>query len=181
MTEAGPQTAAPRGISLRRAPLAGVAAALATGITLGRFLDLATSFWAIAAGAGALAAILTFRKPHLHLLTSGLVAATVGALGAIHVRLNYHHVAENHIVTYAGFSAMPATVRGRIVTAPKTFDAGAGVSFGYRFGPRTTMLLAAESIRTGRQWLPTSGLVRVTIKDPAEILAPGQGVELMGR
>ena len=37
------------------------------------------------------------------------------------------------------------------------------------------------NVRTGRRWLPTSGLVRVTIKEPAEFLAPGQEVELMGR
>ena len=181
MTEAGSHIAAHRGISLHRAPLAGVAAAVATGITLGRFLALPTSFWAIAAGAAGVAAIVTFRRPHLHLLTAALAAGTIAALGAIHLRLNYYHVAENHVVTYADTSATLATIRGRIVTAPKTFDAGAGVRFGYRFGPRTTMLLAAGSIRTGAGWLPTSGLVRVTIKEPADFLAPGQEVELMGR
>lgn len=167
-------------VPLRRAPLVLVAAALSAGIVLGSHALLPLGFWALA-GAGALvAAAVTFRKKHLHLLSGCLLAGAVLAGGAVHGHLAYFNVADDHIVTYTRASRMLATFRGRIVTAPKTFDVSAGLKYGYRPGARTSMLVEASSIRTGRTWQPASGLVRVVIKQPDRRLAAGQEVELAG-
>ncbi len=158
-----------------------VALALSCGIAIGRYTQLPTGLWAFAHLAALLAAIATFRKPHLHIITAALVAAAIFAAGALHVRLCYFHIPNDHIVSYSAPSPIFSTIRGKIATAPRTFDAGGGVEFGYRRGPRTTMLVEARSIRTGETWSKTSGLVSVTVKEPAEALAVGQRVELVGR
>ena len=165
---------------LRRAPLVPVAAALSAGIALAPHALLPLGFWALA-GAGALvAAAVTFRKKHLHLLSACLLAGAVLAVGAVHGHLAYFHVADDHIVTYTRPGRMLATFRGQIVTAPKTFDASADVKYGYRPGARTSMLVHASAIRTGYEWQDVSGLVRVTVKQPDRRLAAGQEVELAG-
>jgi len=169
-----------RSVPLHRAPLVVVAGAMAAGIAAGRFGVLPLGFWA-AVGAGALVATgVTFRKKHLHLLTACLLAISVLAGGAVHGHLAYFNVADDHIVTYTDSGRMLATFRGRVVTAPKTFDAGEGITYGYRPGPRTSMLVEATAIRTGDTWRDVSGLVRVLVKQADRRLAAGHEVELAG-
>jgi len=178
--EGQPSNATPRAAPLRRAPLVVVAAALAAGIVVGQLALLPMGFWAVTGGAAVLAAAVTFRTRHLHLLSSCLLAVGVLAAGAVHAHLAYFTIADDHIVTYTRPARTLATIRGRIATAPKTFDAGAGVAYGYRPGPRTSMLVEASAIRTGRTWQPVSGLVRVVVKQADRRLGPGQDVELAG-
>jgi len=169
-----------RSAPLRRAPRVPVAAAMAAGGVAGKGSGLPLGFWAIAGGAALIAAGVTFRKKHLHLLSACLLGMAVLAAGAVHGYLAYFNVGDDHVVTFTQPGRMLATFRGRIVTAPKTFDAGAGVKYGYRPGPRTSMLVEASAIRTGDQWRETSGLVRVLVKEADSRLAAGQEVELAG-
>ena len=173
--------AVPPSGQLYRAPLVAVAIPLAAGIAAGRHVPLSTGFWAVLAGGALLAALAALRRKHLHLLTCGLVVAATLGIGAVHARLAYFNFAEDHVVTHTGRAGILATLRGRIVTWPKTYDAGAGVGYGYRRGPRTFMVLEAGGIRTPEGWRPVSGLVRVTVKEPDPRLRAGQQVELLGR
>ena len=167
-------------VPLCRAPLVPVAAALAAGIVVGQSALLPLGFWAVAGGAALLAAVATFTRKHLDLLSACLLAGGVLAVGAVHGHLAYFNIADDHIVTYTRPSRMLATFRGQIATAPKTFNASEGVKYGYRPGARTSMLVEASEIRTGDTWQPASGLVRVQVKQPDRRLAPGQEVELAG-
>lgn len=164
-----------------RAPMAVVAISLAAGIAAGRFMPLTTGFWAVLAGAAFIGALVTFRAKHLHLLTCGAVVTLVTALGAVHARLAYFHIAEDHIATYTGRSDILATIRGSVATAPKSYSADRGVVFGYRPKPRTGMLVAVTAVDTRDGWRPAGGLVRVTVKEPVHSLQPGMDVELVGR
>ena len=137
-----------RSVPLHRAPLVVVAAAMVVGIAAGRYGVLPLGFWALVGVCSLVFAGVTFRKKHLHVLTACLLAVAVLAGGAVHGHLAYFNVADDHIVTYTDSGRMLATFRGRVVTAPKTFDAGEGVTYGYRPGPRTSMLVEATAIRT---------------------------------
>ena len=160
-----------------------MATALAAGIVAGRYAALPTGLWAALALAALLGAAVTLvrKQGHLQLLTACLVAAAILFAGAVHSRLAYFKVSANHIETYTDGRSMLATIRGRIVTAPKIFDASAGIGFGYRPGPRTALLLDATQIRTSEGWKNANGLVQVTIKEPDNSLAVGQEVEILGR
>ena len=169
-----------RSVPLHRAPLVAVAAAMTAGIAAGRYGLLPLGFWGLVGSGALVAAGVTFRKKHLHLLTACLLAVGVLAGGAVHGHLAYFNVADDHIVTYTDSGRMLATFRGRVVTAPKTFDAGEGITYGYRPGPRTSMLVEATAIRTGETWRDTSGLVRVLVKQADRRPAAGHEVELIG-
>ena len=171
-------TSAP--VPLRRAPLVTVAAALAAGIVVGQCALLPPGLWAAVGGAALLAAVATVRRKHLHLLSACLLAAGVLAAGAVHGHLAYSTIPDDHIVTYTRPSRMLATFRGRIATAPKIFNAGEGVKYGYVPGGRTSMLVEASAVRTGSTWTDAGGLVRVQVGQPDRRLAPGQEVELGG-
>jgi competence protein ComEC len=170
-----------RTVVLHRAPLAPAAAALTTGVVLGRFATFPTGFWMVLAGGLLLAAGLSLIRPHLRALTSALVIAIIASLGAVHARLAYFHLPEDHIVHYADSSPQLAALRGTIATAPQIYDAGAGLQHGYQRGPRTTLLLKADEIPTRDGWRPARGLVRVVIKEPFSGLGAGARVELLGR
>jgi len=176
----GPINAQKPRVPVHRAPMVPVAVAMVLGIVAGRYVPLATGFYA-ACGLAALGlAVFTFRREHLHLLTSIVVGVAVFAAGAIHVRITYFQVSEDHIVTYTGRSRIPATIRGQIVTSPQIVEADPNMTFGYRRPARTCFLLRADGIKTGDDWREVSGLVRVSVKEPDDRLAAGQDVELVG-
>lgn len=171
-----------RPVRLYRVPMVSVAIALSVGIVLGRYLSLPTGFWAVVGGVALVAAGVTFFKAHLHLLTSIMVGLAIVSAGAVHCRLAYFHIAEDHIVTYApDRSRILSAIRGRVVTAPKTFDVGAGVRAGYRRGLETSLLIETSHLRTCDGWKPVCGLVKVNVKEKDTRLAAGQDVELLGR
>ena len=164
---------------LIRAPLAGAAAALVLGIVAGRHMPLPTVFWGAAGAAAFMAAAVTLRRAHLHLLTTICVLACVLAIGAAHARLAYFSVADDDIATYTGPRPMLATVRGQVATSPMIYHPSGRVRFGYAGGPRTSFILAATEIHTRDGWRKVSGLSRVTIRQFDDRLSAGQEVEIM--
>jgi len=70
---------------LHRLPMALVAVALATGVAAGCALPLPAGFWAAVAVGGCVVGIVSFLRPHLHLLTAVAVGVAIAALGAVHV------------------------------------------------------------------------------------------------
>ena len=168
---------------LTRAPLVPVALALAGGIAAGRFGPLPTGFWAACGLASLAAAVVTFRRRHLHLLTCACVGATVLSIGAVYVRMLHFSVPGDHVIHCVGHSRRLATIRGQVVTWPQIYgDEPPPETFGYRRPPRTSMLLAAEAIhvQSESRWQPVSGLVRLTVQQPDHRLAAGQRLELVG-
>ena len=168
-----------RKVRLHRLPMALVAAALTIGIAAGCALPLPPGFWAAAAVGGCVVGILSFLRPHLHLLTAVAVGAAIAALGALHVQMHFHSVPDNHIVTYTNDHASLATVRGRIVSAPQIVETPEGL-VGYSRPPQTVFVLSAEAIKTGATWADVTGLVRVTVSEPAPRLSAGQRVTAAG-
>ena len=167
---------------LHRIPLVPVAVALAAGIAAGRLLPISTTTWVAAGAAALLAAVVTFRWGHLNLLTSLCAVVTILALGAVHVRLTYFTVPDDHVVTYTGASANLATLRGRVATAPRTY--GEGTTAVYPRPPQTGFLLEADGLLIHGEgqtsWRDVTGLVQVTLLGQDDRLVPGAHVELMG-
>ncbi|MGC9453733.1 MAG: ComEC/Rec2 family competence protein [Phycisphaerae bacterium] len=164
-----------------RAPLIPAALTVAAGVAAGRYLPFATGFWSVLGGASTAAALVTFLRRRLHAATVAATAVAVFAVSAVHVRLLYHHLPDNHVVTYTSQSSSLATLRGRIATVPQTYSDADDVRFGYRRPPRTSFLLSAEGIRTHDGYRPVTGLVRVTVDRADDRLRTGQQVELIGR
>jgi len=173
-------------IRLVRAPLAPVALVLAGGIAAGRFAPFATGFWAVLGGVALLGCAATIGRRHLRQAAVAAVGAAVFAGGAVHVRLAYFTVDENHIVTFTPARPILATLRGRIVTSPQVFDQDPGLMLGYRRPARTGFLLSCAGIRVrradgpGRTWRDATGLVRVSVAEVDDRLRLGQEVELLG-
>lgn len=166
---------------LARAPLVAAAMALVGGIAAGRYLPLPTGLWAIVGGIAVLVAAATLLRHRLHTATVAATVVAILAVGAVHVRLLYYHLDDDHVVTYTSDDSILATLRGRIATVPQTYSDSDNVRFGYRRPPRTSFLLAAESIRTDEGHTPVTGLVRVTVDRADDRIRTGQSVELIGR
>ncbi len=167
------------GTKLYRIPLVPLAVAVAAGVTAGRFVPLPTGFWAVlAVAAGALAVVL-FRRSHLHTAACGCVLAAAMALGAVHVRMSYFSVPDNHIVGYTGTARTLATLRGRIINAPLIFEPVPSSTPSYPRVPQTSFVLSASGLGSGHGAHAVSGLVRVTVEEPDARLSAGQEVELL--
>jgi len=179
MTEQPPAPTAPRP-RLIRVPLVPVAAALSVGVAAGRFAPLAVGFWALVGLTGLGAAIVCFRRAHLEALAHAGMLAAILAIGAVHAHLAWYSVPPDHVVTYTGDSPSLATVRGRIVTCPVTYTDPPDPTRGYQRPARTGFLVQAEAIQTHSGFADVTGLLRVTVKQPARHLHPGQQVELIG-
>ena len=165
-------------VAVRRAPLASVAVSLAAGILAGRYLELPAGLWAVLGSAGLVLAAVTFRREHLKLLATGGLAVAIGAIGAIHLHTAYYGAAADHVVTFTDRSPILATLRGQIVTSPMLYRDT--TAMGYRRPDRTGFVLQGEQILTKSGWRPASGLLRVMIHEPADHVAAGQKVELVG-
>jgi len=172
-------TEASRGL-LWRVPLVPAAGALVAGIAAGRFAPYPTGFWVALGGAGLLAAGITFARKRLHLATALAVAVTIGAIGAVHVRLAYFSVAADHIVRYTDVRPILATLRGQVVTFPQTVADPSPRRMSYRRPPQTGFILRCQAIRTRDGWSDASGQVRVTVQEPVDRLGAGRRVELVG-
>ena len=157
MTQLTVSSAAPRP-QLYRVPLVPVALAFAAGIVAGRSGQLHAGFWAALGAAGLLAAAATFPRRHLHLFMACSAAVAILAIGAVHARLAWFSVPEDHVVTYTNERPILATLRGRIVTAPIVHSGhqevpkgdastlGAQPALGYRPPPKTSLLIDAKAI-----------------------------------
>jgi competence protein ComEC len=164
-----------------RAPLLPAALCMAGGVLAGRYLPLPVGFWAVLATAGLLSGALALSRERWRGFTAGAVAVCIVAVGAVHVRLLYYHLPDDHVVTFTADRSILATLRGEIVTAPQTHSDAGELRFGYRRPPRTSFLLSADAVRTDTGWRSASGLVRATVERPDDRLRAGQRVELLGR
>lgn len=162
-----------------RLPLLPVAVAGVCGIVCGKHLPLPTTLWAIAGAMSMCLSIVFFIRPHLRPVANIALLISIACLAAVHLRVHYYTVDEKHISTYTPHQPILATLRGRIVSAPQIRD-GSNVQ-GYRLSPRTVFLVRASEIATGDSWTQTQGLVRITVREPAKQLHPGQVVELVGK
>jgi competence protein ComEC len=160
-------------------PLAALAIALVLGIAAGLTAPMSTGFWLVLGAAGLVTAGITFRARRLHQASMAAALVAAAAVGAVHVRLAGGTVGPDHIATFTPARPMLATIRGRVVTAPKVFKSS-NVP-GYPRPDRTNFVLRANSISAEGAWRDASGLVRVTIDSPDVNLLPGVQVELVGR
>ncbi len=167
-------------VELHRAPLAPVAGAMILGILAGFYLPAPIGLWAVVGGAALVAAAVTLRRPHLHLLSVAAVLVAVAALGAVNIGLDYFTARDDDVLTYTGTSDILATVRGRIVSLPAICQDDPPPAYGYRRPPQTQFILRAQYLRSKDAWLPISGQVAVNIHEADDRLAAGQHVEVMG-
>lgn len=163
---------------LVRVPLVPAAVAMILGLTAGRYAPLGEGAWAAWAGAGVVAAVvgLVLRRPPLAM--AGALAAVL-AVSAVHFRMAYYRVSEEHITAYTSPRTQPATVRGVVTVSPtiQHFDA----AMEWPRDPRTTFELEAEAIHTEAGWHKAEGLLAVSIAEPERRLTRGSRVELVGR
>ncbi len=165
---------------LDRAPLVPVVAALAVGIVTGRYAPSSAGLWAVVGAAGILLVIITFRRGHLGILSSIGVGVIIFGIGAVSTQTAWLSVADDHVITYTAEAPNLATLQGQIITSPVTYTEPPDPVRGYQRPPRTSFILRATHIRTNTGYTPTSGLVRVTVEEPARHLLAGARVELLG-
>jgi len=154
-----------------------VALAMVAGILAGRFGPLSAEAWGIwAAVALAAAGGCLLRKWRL---ASGLcLAAAIFAFAAVHVRLSFFRLNDDHIVTYSGLSRTLATIRGRIAGSPSVHRWTGTMA--YPREPTTRFDLQAGGIRARDGWRSVRGLVQVSVSQEERRLQRGQQVELVG-
>ena len=160
-----------------RAPLAPLAAALMTGIVAGRYMPIDTPAWALWAGLAVAAAAGLTLRPSARLAAVALMLAVV-ALGAIHCRIAWYRLPDDHIVTYAEPRRTIASIRGRVVGSPATHTFA--VEAPYAREPVTSFDLSAEEILVAGQWRSVQGMAQVTVLEADKRIARGQRVELAG-
>ncbi len=176
-TQADPPGAWAAGRPVSRAPLVPVAVAMAAGIVLGRYANVAVGLWAVLGLACLVAAAATLRREHLRGLTVGCIAGGVLFGAATAAAMAWWRIPDDHIATFSAQGSVTTTIRGRISSVPRIRSAEAA----YWRPPKTTFLLKASVIRRADgQWLTVRGLVRVTVGEPADELADGDEVELVG-
>ena len=154
-----------------------VAVALAGGIVAGRYAPLGEAAWAIWGGSGLLLGVVAMVRGW-RAVAAGGIAAAIFALGAVHVRLSYFRLPDDHIATYAGPARTLATIRGRVVSSPSVYRQEAELD--YPRQPTTRFEVAAEEIHAADGWRSVSGLVQVAVAEEAPDVARGARVELAG-
>ncbi len=169
----------PKGPRLYRIPLVPMAIALAAGVIAGRYVPLPTGLWAVAAAAGLVTAIVLFRRTHLHIAACLCALTAAAGLGAVHVRVAYFSLPENHIVTFTAPARTLATLRGRIITAPLIFEAVPSATPSYPRPPQTSFILAADRLGDEPNAAAVTGMVRVTVEEADARLAAGQQIEIL--
>lgn len=162
---------------VRRVPLAPVALLMAAGIVLGRYLPAPVGLWTVLAGLGLLAGAATFLREHRLPAAMAGVGLAILAMSAWSGALAYHHIPQDHIVTYSGESSVLCTIRGRVIATPTIRKSPTA----FWAPPKTNFLLDTTGVRqVDGQWASSEGLVRVTIGEPLDGLTPGRRVELVG-
>lgn len=170
--------AEPRPRKLVRAPLAAVALAVILGSVGGMHLPMAWGFWALVGGLALLAGAALMLRAHTRLAAVAMFIVAIGCASAVHTRLAYYHVPDDHILTFMPGGPQLATIRGRAVSFPLIVrDAPAA---GYQGPDRTVLLVEATAIQGREGWFAAQGLVRVTVDEPAVSLKAGQELELVG-
>lgn len=160
------------------APLALAGVCAMAGCVAGRYLPMAEAFWGVLAGVAITAGLLMVRREHLGLVGAGAVLVGVASLFALHTRLAAFAVRADDIVTFTGDRPQLASIRGKAITSPTTFcDAPAA---GYRPPDKTAFVVEASAISTADGWTRATGLVRVTIREPAPHVRAGDDLELIG-
>ena len=160
-----------------RAPLLPLAAALMAGIVAGRYVPIDTPAWALWAGLAGAAAVALMLRRFTRLAVVALMLAVI-ALGAIHFRVAWYRLPDDHIVTYAGQGRTIASIRGRVADSPATHSSA--VEAGYARAPVTSFDVAAEEILVADRWRSVQGLAQVTVLEADNRIARGQRVELAG-
>jgi len=189
-----PQGRTARPPVLLRAPLAAVAAAMMTGLVLGRYLPLPSGFWGAAAVAALLTALALSSRRHLRAAASLALGVAIIATSALHLRYACFTLEGDHIATATGEHAVLASLRGRVASMPQTHAASSRPG---RPAARTSFLLEVREVLSSapdhspatasrsaaslpRRWERASGLVRVSILEVEDRLQPGMDVEIMG-
>jgi len=165
---------------LHRAPLVAAAAAMVLGILAGRYSALPVGLWAFLGAVGLVTGALALLRGYLRMLSAGAVLVAVLCFGAVHVNLDYFAVAGDDVVTYTAGDDILATLRGRVVTSPAIYEDDPPSAYGYRRPPQTQFVIKVGSIRSGKGWLPASGLAGVIVHQADDRIRPGQLVEAMG-
>lgn len=155
-----------------------VAVAMSAGVAVGRYINVPAGFWLVVVGAAVAVAAGSLTRPYLRAISSAALLAAIFALGAVRLQTAYFAVGRDDIVTYTDRSPILATLRGTIVTSPMRYRTPASV--GYRRPDRTGFVLRADGALTAGRWSPATGLVRAMVGAPADGLAAGQRVELVG-
>lgn len=170
---------APTKPRLHRAPLLAPAAAMVLGIVAGRYLPAPTGSWLVLGVLATAAAAACFCREHLHRLCAAAAIIAVLAFSATYVRWLYFDVPADHVVNYTDLHETPATLEGQIVTSPQTVSDPPEATLPYKRPDRTVFLLQCRTIQTRQGSRPATGLVRVTVDEPARLLAAGQSVQVV--
>jgi len=171
--------------TVRRAPLAVVAACLCGGIIAGQYCTFSSGAWLAAVAVlivFAAAGVIIRRK---RLASVCLLAAFVAAGGLLHYR-QYHYVSENHVERIIpADDGLFAKIRAEIVSEPFTVDKAPVLGADSEqavLRPETAFDVRVSQLHTqsnGSQ--PVDGLVKVKLYAENPGLMRGDVVELTGK
>jgi competence protein ComEC len=170
-----------RGPSFWQAPLAPVALAATAGILADRYANapLALSLATVVACLAAWAATGAGQKTSLSLL---YLLGSVAALGAAYHHWHREVVAADDIGYFATEEPRPAVLRGVLVEepiVPALKENDPLRSFAQR--PATLSVLAVSALKQRDDWVPISGLARLSVNGVRNDVHVGDEVDVIGR
>ena len=108
-----------------------------------------------------------------------LIAA--GCVGGLSHQVSFRRLPPNHVAFHTAEQPLVARLRGRVLTEPRVYQRSNPPFEQWSYQPyRTSFLVEAESLASGKGAVAVSGRVRVTVKEAVLVLSQGGRVELFG-
>lgn len=162
------------------APLVFAAVGLIFGIFLQGLLSLSVWVWLIVLAAVAVVSILAFAFPKKTLRPPIFAYAALVCfmcLGGIH-SISYSTPEANDIRNFVGGERKLATIRGLIVTEPRSQYNRDWAFAKFKFtDPSCSFYLKLRQVQTVNGWTAAGGTVRVTVDEPVLDLAAGDYIQ----
>lgn len=154
----------------------------ACGFALGVALDAwwHASVWCWGTGVILGAALLILGRRHSGFAYLGLVMAAMAA-GAARNDLAMRCWPADHLIRFVSPNGLDARLRGVVWEPPQIVPAHTGSVSWLPQDPRTRMRVEAKSLEGQSGRFPVTGVVTVTIHEPALHVSAGDTVELFGR
>ncbi len=167
------------GWRLSPAPLLPVAAGMAVGIVLDRWVGLPTVY-AVLAVVVAGGALLVVRR-HWLIRPAAVAMAGVALGGVLHDNA-FRRIPPDHIVRYTADEPVLATVTGTLLADPVVYQRSGGHFARWTHGRlRTRLLIDVDAIAGKDGPIGVTGLLKVYVNEPVLDLGAGERIRVVGR
>lgn len=176
ISEAGHALSSPKR-PIWHAPLLPVALGMIFGIAIENALAPPSWAWVVVA---APACLLILLQPTRRTSTLAAVFLAATALGGARHYVALRVVPEDHISTLAGREPALVTVVGEVASEPRIIEPDPSLPRAYPTPPKTRFILNADEVEGPQGALAASGNIRVTVREPAPTIRPGERLRMTG-